>query len=161
VGTGSSGAAFLYQKNTSPGSPANRGGIPRVRLSAQPACFWECRIVARHSAQTAIHRGAGFRSLASRGILEWLRLRPRLLSSRQTSLSCRNSLADNHHPGGTGPPEPRESRLVQAALPSLNLLNTMQLRKLPLGARHWHSACSPSRGPFSRARWRYLGNSSY
>ena len=80
-----------------------------------------------------------------------------MLSSRQTSLSCRDSLADNHHPGGTGPPEPREWRLVQAALPSLNLLNTMQLKKLPRGARHWHSDCSVSSGPFSRARWRYLG----
>jgi hypothetical protein len=105
--------------------------------------------------------GAGFRCRpASRGILERLRLRPSLLSSRQTSLSCRNSLADNHHPGGTGPPEPRESRLVQAALPSLNSLNTMQLKKLPLGARHWHSACFLSGGPFSREMWRYLGNSS-
>jgi hypothetical protein len=36
----------------------------------------------------------------------------------------------------------------------------MQLKKLPLGARHWHSACSPSGEPFSRARWGYLGNSS-
>ena len=81
-------------------------------------------------------------------------------SSRQTSLSCRNCLADNHHPGGTGPPEPCESRLVQAALPSLNSLNTMQLGKLPLDARHWHSACFLPSEAFSRAMWKYLGNSS-
>jgi hypothetical protein len=28
----------------------------------------------------------------------------------------------------------------------------MQLKKLPLGARHWHSACFLSGGPFSRAK---------
>ena len=32
-------------------------------------------------------------------------------------------LADNHHPGGTGPPEARELRLVQGALSSLNTPN--------------------------------------
>jgi hypothetical protein len=34
-----------------------------------------------------------------------------------------NLLADNHHPGGTGPPEARELWLVQVALSSLNTLN--------------------------------------
>ena len=34
-----------------------------------------------------------------------------------------NLLADNHHPGGTGPPEACELRLVQVALSSLNTLN--------------------------------------
>ena len=65
-----------------------------------------------------------------------------------SGLNDRQPLADNHHPVGTGPPELRESRLVQAALPFLNLLNTMQLKKLPRGARYWHSACSLSGGPF-------------
>ena len=92
----------------------------------------------------SLHRGAGFGSRpclsGNFGIAKVTA--EACFSSRQTNLSCRNCLADNHHPGGTGPPEPRESRLVQAALPSLNWLNTMQLRKLPSGARHWHSACS-------------------
>jgi hypothetical protein len=51
-------------------------------------------------------------------------------------------LAKNHHPGGTGPPERRESRLVQAALSSLNLPETMQLRELPLVALNWYAACN-------------------
>jgi hypothetical protein len=67
-----------------------------------------------------------------------------------------NPLAENHQPGGTGPPEPRESPVVQAVLSPLNLLRTTQLRKLPLVARHWHSACILSGRPVSRARWRYL-----
>src|ERR1035441_1417553 len=90
-----------------------------------------------------------------------------LFSSRQLGtgriftrgLNDRQPMAENHRPGGTGPPVPHESPLVQAALSPPNLLNTMQLRKLQLGARHWHSACTLSGRPFSRARWRYLGNS--
>jgi hypothetical protein len=39
--------------------------------------------------------------------------------------------AENHHPGGTGPPEPHESPPVQAALSPLNLLTTMQLKGSP------------------------------
>jgi hypothetical protein len=53
-------------------------------------------------------------------------------------LDCQNydrqPLAENHHPGGTGPPQPRESRLVQAALSSPNMPKTMQLKELPLVA---------------------------
>jgi len=44
-----------------------------------------------------------------------------------------NPLAENHHPGGTGPPEARELRLVQIALSSLNTPKTMQLKGSPAG----------------------------
>ena len=57
-----------------------------------------------------------------------------------------NSTAENHHPGGTGPPESHELSPRQAAPPALNLLKTMQLKELPLVARHWHSACALSVG---------------
>jgi hypothetical protein len=50
-------------------------------------------------------------------------------------------LAENHHPGGTGPPEARKSRLVQAALSSLNMPKTMQLKEVPLVTLHWQAAC--------------------
>ena len=183
--TGSSGAAFLYEKNMSPGSPANSrwdSGCTPV-CSTQPASRGTSTLHAVQRNQPSIVGAVPIPPLASWGILEWLRLRPRCafepgkralaavdsitmsavcgqceqsdlskttFSRRQLSagrifisgLNDRQPLAENHHPGGTGPPEPRESQLVQAALPSLNLLNTMQLKKLPLGARHWHSACS-------------------
>ena len=42
-------------------------------------------------------------------------------------------LAENHHPGGIRAPESRESRLVQAALSSLNLLTTDQLKGIAAG----------------------------
>ena len=41
----------------------------------------------------------------------------------------------------------------QAALSRLNLLTTMQLKKLPFGARQWHSACTLS-GRTSPEMWR-------
>jgi hypothetical protein len=52
-----------------------------------------------------------------------------------------NRLAENHQPGGTGPPEARESRPVQAAVSSLNMPKTMQLKEVPLVALHWQAAC--------------------
>src|SRR4029077_1965139 len=54
--------------------------------------------------------------------------------------------AENHHRGGTRPPEPHESPLVQVALLPLNFLRTMQLKESPLVARHWHPACILSGG---------------
>src|ERR1019366_2497503 len=52
-------------------------------------------------------------------------------------------------------PANRRLLLVQAALSPLNLLKTMQLKKLPLVARHWHSACILSGRPSSRARMKF------
>jgi hypothetical protein len=52
-----------------------------------------------------------------------------------------NPLAENHHSGGTRPPEARELRLVQVALSSLNTPKTMQLKEVPLVALHWQAAC--------------------
>jgi len=44
-----------------------------------------------------------------------------------------NPLAENHHLGGTGPPDARELPLVQVALSSLNMPKTMQLKGSPAG----------------------------
>src|SRR6202521_3735649 len=47
--------------------------------------------------------------------------------------TVRKHTAENHHLGGTGPPEPHELPRVQAALPPLNLLKTMQIKGIAAG----------------------------
>jgi len=49
-------------------------------------------------------------------------------------------LAENHHTGGTGPPEPRESLLVQGTFHSQNAENSA-ITGLPLVALRWHATC--------------------
>src|SRR6202521_6001421 len=62
------------------------------------------------------------------------------------------TLAENHHPGGIGPPEPCESRLVPSASSSVTCLKTMPLgRVAAVGGGLVHGLqsylASTSRGP--------------